>query len=160
VSEPAPPPAGPTRRDLLAAAAVGGAGLGCLAHGIAWLAALNPRVLYEPPSTRSLGPAARFPVGVTYLAEASVFVLRSEEGAFRALSAVCTHLGCTVSRGTAGFRCPCHGSEFDAEGRATAGPAPRALPWRPLTLTGARTLVVDLAAEVGPEASVTLGEGE
>ena len=27
----------------------------------------------------------------------------------------------------AGFGCPCHGSQFDAEGNRTAGPAPRAL---------------------------------
>lgn len=39
----------------------------------------------------------------------------------------CTHLGC-VPLGHAGeydgWACPCHGSQFDASGRATRGPAP------------------------------------
>jgi cytochrome b6-f complex iron-sulfur subunit len=144
---------------VLGAAAVGGAALGCLAHGAAWLLALGPRVRYEPPTTRSLGPATRFPVGTTYVADAGVFVTRSDEGAFRALSAVCTHLGCTVARGADGFRCPCHGSTFDAEGRNRSGPAPRPLPWRPLRLAANGHLVVDLAGETGPEATV-VPEGE
>lgn len=44
----------------------------------------------------------------------------------------CTHLGCEVevideegSAGFAGFRCPCHRSEFDAAGRVEQGAAAR-----------------------------------
>jgi ubiquinol-cytochrome c reductase iron-sulfur subunit len=39
---------------------------------------------------------------------------------------VCTHLGCVPIRGgeTGGWRCPCHGSQFDNSGRLTRGPAP------------------------------------
>jgi ubiquinol-cytochrome c reductase iron-sulfur subunit len=39
---------------------------------------------------------------------------------------VCTHLGCVPIRGgeAAGWRCPCHGSQFDSSGRVTRGPAP------------------------------------
>ena len=45
------------------------------------------------------------------------------------LSAVCTHRGCTVrwDADAAQFACPCHGSQFDANGRVTRGPARRAL---------------------------------
>lgn len=46
-----------------------------------------------------------------------------------AISAVCTHLGCIVDwQPTAqAFVCPCHGSQYDALGKATHGPARRPL---------------------------------
>lgn len=54
--------------------------------------------------------------------------LRREEGdRFEAVSAVCTHQGCIVAPARGGFRCPCHGSTYDREGRNTGGPAPRPL---------------------------------
>ncbi|MGB3294729.1 MAG: Rieske 2Fe-2S domain-containing protein [Phormidesmis sp.] len=45
------------------------------------------------------------------------------------ISAVCTHLGCTVDWQPAeqAFVCPCHGSRYDELGRVTQGPARRAL---------------------------------
>ena len=51
-----------------------------------------------------------------------------EEGpaiADHAISAVCPHLGCIVGWNAAEnkFICPCHGSQFDAEGNVTNGPA-------------------------------------
>lgn len=38
---------------------------------------------------------------------------------------VCTHLGCVPMRGGdfGGWRCPCHGSQFDDSGRVRHGPA-------------------------------------
>ena len=51
------------------------------------------------------------------------------EGELRALSAVCTHLGCLVkwlpSKGE--FFCPCHAGRFDANGVNIAGPPPSPL---------------------------------
>jgi Rieske Fe-S protein len=44
-----------------------------------------------------------------------------------ALSAVCTHQGCSVTPSGDGFRCPCHGSTFDATGGVESGPARVAL---------------------------------
>lgn len=144
----------PSRRDLLAAIAAAGATVGCLAHGALWMRALSPRVLYEPPTVRRIGQPSRFPPGITFLKEEQVFVLRGEDGSIRALSAVCTHLGCTVDREGEGFHCPCHGSQFDATGKNVAGPAPRPLPWRRLTLAADGALVVDLASEVAPDVAV------
>lgn len=46
------------------------------------------------------------------------------------LVGVCTHLGCVpiANRGDYnGYYCPCHGSHYDASGRARRGPAPRNL---------------------------------
>ena len=40
--------------------------------------------------------------------------------------AICTHLGCVPMRnsgGDEGWRCPCHGSQFDVSGRLRRGPA-------------------------------------
>jgi len=48
---------------------------------------------------------------------------------YRAVSAVCTHLGCVVKWRTARrqFFCPYHGGRFDLEGQLLGGPAPRPL---------------------------------
>jgi glycine/D-amino acid oxidase-like deaminating enzyme/nitrite reductase/ring-hydroxylating ferredoxin subunit len=61
-------------------------------------------------------------------------VFRDEQGAFHALSSVCTHLGCIVHwnslEGT--WDCPCHGSRFGTDGRVLNGPALTALEPREL----------------------------
>ena len=46
-----------------------------------------------------------------------------------ALNAVCTHLGCIVPWNSAEqkFMCPCHGSQYNNEGKVIRGPAPRSL---------------------------------
>jgi menaquinol-cytochrome c reductase iron-sulfur subunit len=160
----ATPTPDPTRRDLLQRAAVGCAALGCLGQLVAAGGVLSPRVRYEPPRERRLGPPTRFPEGLTFLREERLFVLR-EEDALRALSAECTHLGCTVDRvgedgpegQGGGFRCPCHGSAFDATGKNLSGPAPRPLPWRPLRLGGDGQLIVDLKGEVGSDVRLSVG---
>ena len=59
---------------------------------------------------------------------ATFYVCEDGDGGFRAISATCTHLGCSVRPDGRGFRCPCHGSRYDAEGNNTGGPAPRPLP--------------------------------
>merc|ERR1719379_2046176 len=45
------------------------------------------------------------------------------------LDAVCTHLGCVVPWSAANnkFMCPCHGSQYDANGMVVHGPAPLSL---------------------------------
>lgn len=84
-----------TRRNLLWKSVVAGTGLGLLATALAWARSLSPKVLYEPPTKRRIGPPGRFPEGRTFLSEERIFVLR-QGNAYRAISAVCTHLGCTV----------------------------------------------------------------
>eukprot|EP00929_Paragymnodinium_shiwhaense_P119011 TRINITY_DN908_c0_g3_i4.p1 TRINITY_DN908_c0_g3~~TRINITY_DN908_c0_g3_i4.p1 ORF type:complete len:232 (+),score=59.63 TRINITY_DN908_c0_g3_i4:66-761(+) len=46
-----------------------------------------------------------------------------------ACDAVCTHLGCVVPWSAANnkFMCPCHGSQYDANGMVVHGPAPLSL---------------------------------
>lgn len=145
----------PTRRSLLKAAAAGGAVVGVMTHALAWARSLVPNVLYEPPTRRRLGPPDRFPDGKTYLPDEKIFVVRGE-GRIRALSAICTHLGCTVGSTKEGYHCPCHGSTFSADGGTIGGPAPRALPWHPVEIGGGGMLIVDLGKEVDAEVALLL----
>ena len=57
-----------------------------------------------------------------------VFVTQKEEK-LSAVSAKCTHAGCTVVWKEKGeFDCPCHGSRFDTSGKVLVGPATAPLP--------------------------------
>eukprot|EP00401_Gymnodinium_catenatum_P054386 CAMPEP_0117497670 /NCGR_PEP_ID=MMETSP0784-20121206/21302_1 /TAXON_ID=39447 /ORGANISM="" /LENGTH=203 /DNA_ID=CAMNT_0005292699 /DNA_START=64 /DNA_END=672 /DNA_ORIENTATION=- len=46
-----------------------------------------------------------------------------------AVNAVCTHLGCVVpwNKAENKFMCPCHGSQYDKNGKVVRGPAPLSL---------------------------------
>ncbi len=70
---------------------------------------------------------------------------------------LCTHLGCQVlwdpTRNR--FRCPCHGSEFSADGRNLVGPAVRPLIRYRLSLRTDGQLVVELAAPLDVSTSQT-----
>jgi Rieske Fe-S protein len=54
-----------------------------------------------------------------------VAVFKTADGEVRAVSAVCTHLGCTVGFNPTDrtWDCPCHGSRYDLEGHVIRGPA-------------------------------------
>jgi len=62
-----------------------------------------------------------------------------------ALNAVCTHLGCVVPwvRASNKFICPCHGSQYDENGKVVRGPAP-------LSLALAHTSIQDGNVAVSP----------
>jgi cytochrome b6-f complex iron-sulfur subunit len=112
---------------------------------------LVPNVLYEPSRRFDIGPPAQFPPeSVTFLPDRRVFVFNTVDG-FYCISSVCTHLGCNVKRAGRGFECPCHGSQYDQNGRVISGPAPRPLSWYAITLSPREELVVDLDAIVGPD---------
>jgi cytochrome b6-f complex iron-sulfur subunit len=56
---------------------------------------------------------------------------------FVALTAVCTHFGCTIVRfDNPIFECPCHGSRFDTSGAVVRGPASAPLRQFPTRLNG------------------------
>ena len=65
------------------------------AQGGASLRSLVPNVSYDAPTTVKLGARAEFPDGLKFLPDERLFVFR-EGKTFHAISAVCTHLGCTV----------------------------------------------------------------
>lgn len=55
-------------------------------------------------------------------------VKRTGATTFVAYSMVCTHQGCLTQLSSNRFYCPCHGAQFDSNGRVTRGPASRSLP--------------------------------
>jgi menaquinol-cytochrome c reductase iron-sulfur subunit len=153
-----------------------GAGCGCAALGVqgaASLRALVPNVSYDSPTTVKLGPPTDYPDGLKFLADERLFVIR-EGNTFHAVSAVCTHLGCTVRaealpkpetvttgkqslKLTHRFSCPCHGSKYRGDGTNVAGPAPKPLKWYRLSVaTEDGQLVVDLADEVDRDFRLTV----
>jgi len=110
----------------------------------------------QPPHLFTLRPPADYAPGTwTFEPAARVYVGRDARGLF-AINATCTHLGCAVKHVGAGrvpaqFECPCHGSQFDAEGRVLVGPATRSLERARLTLTNDGRVVVDRAAIVNED---------
>lgn len=62
--------------------------------------------------------------------ESKILVLQDGSQQIRALSAKCTHEGCTVQfvPGDSVIWCACHNGRFDLDGRVLAGPPPRPLP--------------------------------
>ncbi len=75
------------------------------------------------------------------------FVRFEGEARYTALSRVCTHLSCAVEPAGEGFRCPCHGSQYDREGRNIAGPAPRPLSRLHAERVGDRVIVRSIEPE-------------
>ena len=61
------------------------------------------------------------------ITEKPVYVTKDSKGELIVLSAVCTHLGCTVPwvEKDKKFVCPCHLGMFSADGRLLGGPPPR-----------------------------------
>jgi cytochrome b6-f complex iron-sulfur subunit len=55
-------------------------------------------------------------------------IAHTAQSSFTALTATCTHEGCTVTGFSSNqFVCPCHGSQFSTSGAVAMGPATRAL---------------------------------
>lgn len=71
------------------------------------------------------GAASSYTVGGTpkYFSKAKAFVLRDAGGLF-AVSAVCTHDGCTNQYQNGQFVCPCHFATFALDGTKPTSPAP------------------------------------
>lgn len=146
----------PTRRNALAllgwSAVLGTLGAGTLG----FVRFLYPRVLFEPPTRFKLGRPeeyARGSVSTRWLQPLRLWLVRFDDR-FVALSAVCTHLGCTPGYVAAEdkYRCPCHGSGFrglsggwQRVGEHFEGPAPRPLERFALELGEDGELCVDKA---------------
>lgn len=72
-----------------------------------------------------------------------VYLRQPAGGKVEALSARCTHLGCTVHWVAAEnrFQCPCHGSQFAADGSVLHGPAERPLDRLPVEKRGTEVYI-------------------
>jgi len=134
----------PTRRAVLAAgiaiaAGGGAAGVGAIAGCSA--SAKSARAA----SSASEGPTvlakvADIPVGdaVSAVLDGSpILISQPTAGTVVAFTAICTHQGCTVAPAGTTFRCPCHGSVYNAAtGQVISGPAPAPLHQIPVKVTG------------------------
>lgn len=67
-----------------------------------------------------------------------VILIRNAKGEFKAFSATCTHLDCTVQyRSDFGLIwCACHNGKYDLNGRNVSGPPPRPLDVYEVALQG------------------------
>jgi Rieske Fe-S protein len=112
-------------------------GGGLLASAVAFL---YPVLRYlVPPTTTDLGgdSVVAAKVGELKVNSGKIFrfgsrpglLVRTADGGYRAMSAVCTHLNCTVQyrSDVREVWCACHNGFYDLNGRNVAGPPPRPL---------------------------------
>jgi len=74
----------------------------------------------------------------------SVWALKHQDGTVTVYSPICPHLGCGYrwDAHDREFKCPCHGSVFDVNGKVLAGPAPRPLDVLPSKIEKGELLVM------------------
>ena len=125
---------GMPRRTFLTDAAL--LALAAAASGTAYAAARLLAPLRSQRQLIYLGERGDFVPGTwRLLPDAPIYVVVEDRGV-AAISARCTHLGCTVRRRGDGFICPCHGSTFDGSGAPLALPATRPLQWLQVRVIG------------------------
>jgi cytochrome b6-f complex iron-sulfur subunit len=169
-----------TRRKLFGWLGFGSLALALGGCGASIVPFLTPKVNYEPSTTFTVGHPGDYRPGEMKLFEArQVFIFYSywtdpqtgeERQGFQALTAVCTHLGCSykpfaqadAAPHASGFfiqqvhaHCPCHGSIFARDGTVLGGPAPRPLPFFQISLTPDGRLEVDASQAVPPTQYLT-----
>ena len=105
-----------------------------------WTSVIYPMVRYLiPPAEASATTTETLAAAVGELKPNSAktfrfgshpaLLVRLGNGEYRAMSAVCTHMGCTVQYqpDTQQVWCPCHNGRYDLTGRNIQGPPPRPL---------------------------------
>lgn len=161
------------RRKILSRLGIGATLLALGGQAYAFVRSLVPNVLYESPQRYKIGTPDQFNEGPSFLEDKRVFIFR-QKNTFHAISAACTHLGCTVKmqrlnqprKVTVGgreieeqaeFACPCHGSKYYGDGTNYSGPAPRPLDYYKLELSpDDGQLLVDASETVGQDFRLTI----
>ena len=111
-----------------------------------WRYLIPPAVAEATTNSVVAGKATEFKNGsgtIVKFGSRPAIVVRTSEGEFRAFSAVCTHLDCTVQyKGdTSQLWCACHNGLYDLGGNNVSGPPPRPL----------QAFTVNLRGEPGQE---------
>lgn len=116
---------------------------------VAWMGAVVYPVLKYLTPPKDVGGASKLTLDdaqkqeltskgflIARIGSERVLVFKDPDGALRALSAKCTHEGCTVqwAASEAAVTCACHNAKFTMEGRVISGPPPR--PLSPYTVEG------------------------
>jgi len=83
--------------------------------------------------------------------ERSLWIVKRPDNSITAYSPNCPHLGCGYrwSDGDKRFKCPCHGSVFDINGKVLGGPSPRSLDTLDVKLENDRVLVKFVVFQLG-----------
>jgi Rieske Fe-S protein len=92
-----------------------------------------------------LGAASEIPLGGGKIYTAArIVVTQPARGRYKAFSAVCTHVGCIMSKVANGtIDCPCHGSEFKiTTGAVVTGPAPSPLPEKQIKIVNGMVVLL------------------
>lgn len=162
-----------TRRSFLSQLGLGATLLGIGGQIFMFFRSLIPNVLYEEPRRFKIGTPDQFNEGVQFLEDSKLFIFR-EKNTFHAVSAICSHLGCTVKMQKlnqpkkiqaggrefiehAEFKCPCHGSKYYGDGTNYEGPAPRPLAYFKLEVSPEDgELIVDMTNTVGRDFRLTV----
>ena len=129
------PQSGLRRRSLLRAAGALAAGVivgVAIDHEIGSVHPALPPLVGENGRWYLLAPTAALPSGSVRRFSAGGIdgYLFNEGGHYRAVSAICTHMGCHIDWGQADerFHCLCHAAQFHADGTVAAGVSPVPLP--------------------------------
>ncbi|HTF99427.1 MAG TPA: ubiquinol-cytochrome c reductase iron-sulfur subunit [Nitrospirota bacterium] len=88
--------------------------------------------------------------------ERSVWLVRKQDNTVIAYSPNCPHLGCGYRwfDKDALFKCPCHGSVFDINGKVVSGPAPRQLDTLETKLDGDKVFIKYEVFQLGTSSKV------
>lgn len=147
MQEPSEPGVHQGKRDFLKYILYGGV--------VAWLGAvIYPVLAYLKPPKQTeavvksvkAGKVAEFANDsgtIIKFGSKPVILIRNANGEFKAFSATCTHLDCTVQyRSDFGqIWCACHNGKYDLNGRNVSGPPPRPLDAFQVTIQGDDVLV-------------------
>lgn len=129
------------RRDWLGLSSLWTMGAALLFGTVGMLRLPKAAVLASPSKKFRVTLPETLAAGEPYIPPGrAVALFRDNEGIY-AISTICTHLGCVVTPKPDGFECPCHGSRFTADGGVTRGPAPQALPWLKVTVSGGGVMI-------------------
>ncbi len=124
-------------------------GLGWIASSLpVAIAACSPQTTAASGDWQTVGTSAELDKTGQLLAKDSpvgpvLVVGTSKAPNLTAVNPTCTHAGCTVAwkAGAKKFACPCHGSEFAADGKVQKGPATEALKTYAAKIEGNSVLV-------------------
>ena len=137
-----------SRRDFLGVVATGAFITAMVMPLIGLFKFMKPQLFPDVSRAFKIGRPGEIPVGFTKIyPEQKVIVTRDSQG-IAAMSLICTHLGCIVTKTERGFSCPCHGSTFSDQGVVRKGPAPKPLPWFDISFHPSGKLVVNADKEV------------
>ncbi|HEX9103216.1 MAG TPA: Rieske (2Fe-2S) protein [Polyangia bacterium] len=103
------------------------------------------------PKGTAAGTASSYTVGGTpklFGSSGNEFFVVRDSGGLYAVSAICTHAGCTNQVNGNQFFCPCHGATFALDGSNPTSPAHSALVHHPMCVDASGNITVDANSTV------------